>query len=105
MELRIGTDKRFTIEEGEEIYGTLKRNDVYLTGPCGGKGVCGKCRVKVIEGKHRVISYGKLEQKERKEGMVLACLTIPESDLLIEIPKESKLVVGDKIEIKKTNSF
>ncbi len=105
MELRIGINKSFEIKEEEEIYETLKRNDVYLVAPCGGKGVCGKCKVKVIEGGYKVISYGKLDQKERKEGTVLACLTIPESDILVEIPKESKLVVGDKIAIARSKDL
>ncbi len=102
MELRIGSDKKFVIEEGEEIYKTLKRNDVHLVSSCGGHGTCGKCKVKVVEGKYRVISYGKLDQMEWKKGNVLACLTVPESDVSIDIPKESKLVVGDKIAIIKS---
>ncbi len=105
MDLLIGTDRRFKIEEGEEIYKTLKRNDIYLVSPCGGNGTCGKCKVRVLAGKYKVISYGKLDQKDRQKGMVLACLTIPEKNTLIEIPKESKLVVGDKIAINKSKDL
>ncbi len=105
MELRIGTNKSFEIKQGEEINETLKRNDVFLVAPCGGKGVCGKCKVRIIEGDYKVISYGKLDKSERDMGTVLACLTIPESDILVEIPKESKLVVGDKIALAKSKDL
>ncbi len=105
MDLIIGTDKRFKIKEGEDIHETLKRNDIHLVSSCGGNGTCGKCRVRILAGKYKVISYGKLDKKDRQKGIVLACLTIPESNTLIEIPKESKLVVGDKIAISKSKNL
>ncbi len=105
MDLLIGTNKRFEVKEGEEIYKTLKRNDIYLAAPCGGNGTCGRCKVKVLAGKYKVISYGKLDQKERQKGIVLACLTIPEKNTLIDIPEESKLVVGDKIAVSKSKNL
>ena len=105
MELRIEPGKKFEIKTGETIYETLKRNDTYLVASCGGKGVCGKCRVKVLNGKYNAISHVKLSVSERKSGIVLACLTVPESDLTIEIPNESKLIVGDKIAIARSKDL
>jgi hypothetical protein len=37
--------------------------------------------------------------------MVIACQTFPESDIVIDIPKESRLVVGDIIEISKSKDL
>lgn len=105
MEIKLISGKALSIADGENIYQALKRQGVYLVASCGGKGTCGKCKVKIIEGGHNVIAYGKLGQKERDSGIVLACQTIPTQDILIEIPKESRLVVGDKIAISKSRDI
>ncbi|MGD0283149.1 MAG: ASKHA domain-containing protein [Dissulfurispiraceae bacterium] len=91
--------------EGESLYAALKRAGIYLVASCGGKGTCGKCAVKVLDGSVVPLSYGKLSTKEREEGMVLACQTFPGGDILAEIPKESKLVIGDKIAVAKTKNL
>ncbi|MFA5354857.1 MAG: 2Fe-2S iron-sulfur cluster-binding protein, partial [Thermodesulfovibrionales bacterium] len=105
MELRLTSDEVIQLKEGEDIYSALKRAGVYLVAPCGGKGTCGKCRVTVLEGAYEELSYGRLTAREREAGTVLACQAIPKGDLLIDIPKESKLVVGDKIAISRTKDL
>lgn len=105
MELRLTSDEVIKLKEREDIYSALKRSGIYLVASCGGKGTCGKCKVKIVEGDCDVISYGKLTQKEREADIVLACQAVPKGDILIEIPKESRLVVGDKIAIAKTKDL
>lgn len=105
MELRLTSDEVIKLKEKEDIYSALKRSGIYLVASCGGKGTCGKCKVKIVEGDCNVISYGKLTQKERETDIVLACQAVPKGDILIEIPKESRLVVGDKIAIAKTKDL
>jgi uncharacterized 2Fe-2S/4Fe-4S cluster protein (DUF4445 family) len=105
MELRIGTKTSLTVKDAESIYETLKRNGIYLVSACGGKGTCGKCKVKIIEGDCDVSGYGKLDEKERKQGLVLACQAIAKSDISIEIPLTSRLSVGDKIAISRTKDI
>ncbi|MEW6739845.1 MAG: ASKHA domain-containing protein [Nitrospirota bacterium] len=105
MELRLTSDEVIKLKEKEDIYSALKRSGIYLVASCGGKGTCGKCKVKIVEGDCDVISYGKLTQKERETDIVLACQTVPKGNILIEIPKESRLVVGDKIAIARTKDL
>ncbi len=105
MYIRLSSGKRLDILEGENLLQALKRQGVYLVASCGGKGVCGKCRIRTIEGKCRTESRGKLEPHEIDKGIVLACQTFAESDLVIDIPKESRLVVGDIIEISKAKDL
>lgn len=105
MEIRLTSGKTLSVSDGENIYHALKRQGVYLVASCGGKGTCGKCRVKIIEGDCDVLSYGKLGQKEKDSGLVLACQTIPKRDILIDIPKESRLIVGDKIAVSKSRDI
>jgi len=105
MEIRLTSGKTVPVSVGTDIFQALKGQGVYLVSSCGGKGTCGKCRVKIIEGRFDAVSYGKLGQKERDEGLVLACRTFPESDLMVEIPKESMLAVGDKIAISRSRDL
>jgi uncharacterized 2Fe-2S/4Fe-4S cluster protein (DUF4445 family) len=105
MTISLTSDETIPAREGETLYISLKKAGVYLVASCGGKGACGKCRVKVLEGGHEALSYGKLTAREKEEGMVLACRTVPKGDVLVDIPKESRLVVGDKIAIAKTRDL
>ena len=105
MEINILNGRTLTAEPGKNVYQTLRDNGVYLVASCGGKGVCGKCRVKILDGKYRTESATKLKKKEIGDKVVLACTTFPEEDIHIEIPEDSKLVIGDKIAVSKSKSF
>jgi uncharacterized 2Fe-2S/4Fe-4S cluster protein (DUF4445 family) len=105
MEIVLSTGKKLDIEGRESLLQALKRQSVYLVASCGGKGICGKCRVGIFEGSYRTESKGKLEPRDTEKGMVIACQTFPESDIVIDIPKESRLVVGDIIEISKSKDL
>jgi uncharacterized 2Fe-2S/4Fe-4S cluster protein (DUF4445 family) len=101
MQLKVGIDKVIEIDSDKSIYETLKKNKIFIVSPCGGKGTCGKCKIQVIKGDHVCNNYGQLSSSDKDNGMVLACQTFAHSDLEIEIPKESALVVGDKIATSK----
>ncbi|HIH36848.1 MAG TPA: DUF4445 domain-containing protein [Methanocellales archaeon] len=78
-------DKGTTIMEAAVIAG------IPLETVCGGKGICGKCKVKLIKGD----SLG----GAAKGGLVLACQTKIISDAVIEVPAgtrllEQKILVG-----------
>ncbi|MFZ2197593.1 MAG: 2Fe-2S iron-sulfur cluster-binding protein, partial [Thermodesulfovibrionales bacterium] len=105
MEITIADGRTVTAEAGESIFAALKKNGIYLVAHCGGKGLCGKCHVKVIEGRSRVEAAAKIRKKDREENMVLACQAFPEEDILIEIPEDSKLVIGDKIAVSKSKGL
>jgi uncharacterized 2Fe-2S/4Fe-4S cluster protein (DUF4445 family) len=105
MHIKLTTGKTLGISEGENLLQALKRQGVYLVASCGGKGICGKCRVRLLEGECRIESTGKLEPHEIDSGFVLACQTYPGKDILIDIPKESRLVVGDKIALSKSQDL
>lgn len=105
MDLRLTTGKTLYVLDGESLLQALKRHGIYLVSACGGKGICGKCRVKVLKGKGRIESTWKLQPSEIEAGFVLACQTFPEMDILLDIPKESRLVIGDKIEISRSRDL
>lgn len=105
MEIVLSTGKKLDIEGRESLLQALKRQGVYLVASCGGKGICGKCRIRVLEGKYKIASTGKLDPFDVESGFVLACQTFPEEDLVIDIPKESRLIVGDVIEIARSGDL
>jgi ferredoxin len=40
------------VKHGENLLTWLRKKGYSLPSPCGGKGVCGKCRVRVLEGEN-----------------------------------------------------
>ncbi len=101
MKLYVDSNKEFEVQDKESIFDTLKRNEIYLVHHCGGKGTCSKCKVKISEGDCRCPTYGKLDKAEQQEGVVLACQAFPESDLVLETLRESRLVLGGKIAVSR----
>lgn len=105
MKLHLLSGEEFDFRPDESLYEALKRHEQYVLASCGGKGTCGKCIVRIIEGDVTVKSHGKLSETERQSGFVLACQAIPRSDVLLEIPNTSRLVVGDQIAIHRSRDL
>ncbi len=105
MRIRFTDDKEIGILEGESLYDAFNRQGIYITASCGGKGTCGKCRVRIVEGEFKSLSHGKLSQEERGAGIVLACQTFARGDLVVDIPVESRLTVGDKIAVSRSRDL
>ncbi|MFO7749611.1 MAG: ASKHA domain-containing protein [Desulfobacteraceae bacterium] len=96
-------DMHCKIEKGTTLYTGLERAGIGIETPCGGKGVCGKCRVRVDNSEavphtpHKQIS-----PEEADQGVRLACQLVPETDISVHVganfflnsqaePKESML--------------
>ena len=105
MYIKLTSGKTLEISEGESLLQALKRQGVYLVSSCGGKGICGKCRIRLIKGKWNTKSTGKLDPRDIESGISLACQTFPQTEITIDIPKESRLVVGDKIALSKSGDL
>ena len=105
MLIKLTTGKTLDIRQGETLMNALKRQGIYLVASCGGKGICGKCRVRILEGGYRTASTAKLKPDEIEKGTVLACRTHADEDITIDIPKESKMVIGDAIEISRSQDL
>ncbi|MFH1938969.1 MAG: ASKHA domain-containing protein, partial [bacterium] len=83
--------------------------------PCGGKGICGKCKVLVVEGLTAAsIEKELLSEGEIEKGFRFACQTKVFKDSIIEIPLEIRLdfnnvfsskLKGDTHHIKKSFSI
>ncbi|MGQ9570848.1 MAG: ASKHA domain-containing protein [Thermodesulfovibrionales bacterium] len=105
MDIKLTTGITLQTSKGDNILKALKKNGIYLVSSCGGKGICGKCRIRILRGNAKIVSTGKLKTSEIDSGITLACQTFPEENILIEIPKESMLVIGEKIALSKSGDL
>jgi len=83
--------KVVNVKPGSTIMEAANRAGIYINSICGGKGLCGKCVVIVLDGRVNMKSNTFLEKEQLEKGYVMACLTEVLSDLKVEIPEESRL--------------
>lgn len=80
---------------GAELLAALRQGGVEVESPCGGKGTCGKCIVRIAAGEADSDSLGMLSGESVAEGYVLACRTrLLDQDLTVEIPEQVGLMGG-----------
>lgn len=84
-------DQEISINAGQTLLEAARRANVYVGAICGGEGTCGKCRLIVREGEVEGESTEFLTREEIRRGYVLACQVVPRSDLVVEVPPESRL--------------
>lgn len=79
-------------EEGQTIQQALTQHGIYNSAVCGGRGTCGKCRIKVIAGKVPASEADKkyFKQAEWESGWRLACTAYPLTDCEIVTDREQE---------------
>jgi len=75
-----------TAQPGDNLLDVAARSGVHIRAFCGGDGVCGKCKVRIVEGKTASDEAMPLSQEDKDGGFRLACQTRVLSDLTVEIP-------------------
>jgi len=89
--------KSFQAGKGESLLEVLTGNGILLKSGCGGKGLCGKCLVRIPEHSSDSISLREdsevriLGEKDLQAGYRLACRVKISGDLSVEIPDKSLL--------------
>ena len=79
------------VEEGEILLRAALKASVHINAPCGGSGVCGKCRVLLEVGSVECPEATLLSADEWQLGYRRACQCRVISDVLVRIPPESLL--------------
>ncbi len=87
------------VPAGTTILSAAVKSGIYLNSLCGGDGVCGRCRVIVKLGEIHGGSTEKLTFDEIRKGYVLACQARVGSDLVVEVPPETR-VQGEPIYVE-----
>ena len=85
--------KNIKVNEGTTILEALESIGININTPCGGKGICGKCKILINKGITAAtpIEEKFLSEEEIKKGFRLACQTKLFKDTIIEIPSEIRL--------------
>ena len=96
-----GQERKITAEKNKSLLRTLQEQQIFLTAVCGGKGSCGKCRIRVMEGAGGATEADRkcFRKEELEEGYRLACRFYPEEDCVIELEnreEEGFFVVTDQ---------
>lgn len=83
--------------DGENLLAVLKKHDVFVENPCGGIGVCGKCKVWVKNGNEFLSEMTEeekvhLKPEEIRQGARLACFAgVCGDDGMIELDTAQKI--------------
>ena len=77
------------VDNGTELLDAARKAGISIESPCGGKGTCGKCLVRVISGEINSEAQGSLPESALIDGYVLACKSrILDDDVIVEIPAQ-----------------
>jgi uncharacterized 2Fe-2S/4Fe-4S cluster protein (DUF4445 family) len=66
--------------------------------PCGGKGTCGKCKIRLLDGEIKITKahQHKIEQLGLASDWRLACLSLCTSDITLEVEQFNHLILADE---------
>ncbi|MCX5814448.1 MAG: ASKHA domain-containing protein [Proteobacteria bacterium] len=85
-------------ENGETVLEAAMKSGIHINASCGGNASCGKCRIKVLKGNAPSGVHPEISESEYDSGIRLACMTIPHTDMTIEVPLESQV---DRLALKR----
>ncbi|HFL2579377.1 TPA: corrinoid activation/regeneration protein AcsV [Clostridioides difficile] len=92
-------NKEVYCNEGDILLEVARNADIFIDAPCNGNVSCGKCKVKLLNGKVDTEKTRHITDDEWERGYILACCTKVISDIEIEVPsKVSSSMHGMKIE-------
>lgn len=80
-----------SVPSGTRLIRAALRAGVHINASCGGEGVCGKCRVRIIHGSVENGLSERLHQDDMSAGFRLACKARVIENITIEVPSESAL--------------
>ena len=84
--------RRVRAAEGKNLLEAARKAGVGLNAVCGGAGVCGTCKVRVVEGVVSPLNKSEqnfLDQDEIEDGYRLACQVEVLGDVLVDVPPTS----------------
>ena len=90
VDISINQDEPLRVQGGASLLTTLNSQKIFLPSACGGRGTCGYCKCKVIDGAGPLLPTEEpmLNQEEIAEQIRLSCQIKVKQNLHIEIPEE-----------------
>ena len=101
--------KEISVKEGTDLLSAAEEAGVRADGPCGGKGNCGKCRVRLVAGGEEEATPAEakhLSREQLAEGWVLACQrkvrqnTVVETIPEVEAHQRKTALKGRQVAVK-----
>ena len=89
VKITINDDKELTVPTGNTLINTLAEQKVYLPSACGGKGSCGQCKCRVVEGGGTILptEVGFFTRKQIQDHWRLGCQVKVKENLKIVVPQ------------------
>ena len=89
----VQSGKQYDYEPGASLLEILLAQNIFIDNPCNGKGVCGKCKVRIVSGEAGEVSSTELrflKPEEVKSGVRLSCMVHPQCDLEVELMQKER---------------
>lgn len=89
VKITINESDEVTTQAGKSLLSTLADENIFLPSACGGKGSCGQCKVRVIEGGGEILPTETVHftRKEIKDHWRLGCQVKVKEDMKIQVPE------------------
>ena len=101
--IKIKDGQTFEADESLTLLESLLHAGEFIDNPCNGKGKCGKCKVRVLEGECTDLTDEEkrlLKKEEIEDGVRLSCVVFPKGDVTVELMQkvlEHKVLTTGKI--------
>ena len=86
----------------QNILELLRAQNILMESPCNGKGLCGKCKIRILSGQVNSLTTQEktfLTQLEQEKNIRLACLTIPLTEVVLDplglLEEKQSVILGD----------
>jgi uncharacterized 2Fe-2S/4Fe-4S cluster protein (DUF4445 family) len=87
-------NKMIEAQKGKTILSAAISAGIHINSSCGGDGVCGRCKIILKKGQVASLPTGRITAEEKKSSYYLSCLSVAQSDIEVEVPRESRLDSG-----------
>ena len=89
VKITINDDKELTVPTGNTLISTLAEQKIFLASACGGKGSCGQCKCRVVEGGGTILptETGFFTRKQIQDHWRLGCQVKVKENMKIVVPQ------------------
>ncbi len=100
-------EKTLKVKGGANLLATLAGQKLFLPSGCGGRGSCGTCKCRVVDGGGPLLPTETpyLNDEERKTSVRLACQVKVKNDIKIQVPEELLSIKEFETVIEKITDF
>lgn len=87
--ITVNNSRTLSVQGGASLLSSLMSQNIFIPSACGGRGTCGLCKVKVLQGGGPLLPTETpyLNDEEQKSNVRLSCQVKVRSDVSIQIPE------------------